>query len=195
MAYLGDRRGAVSTYPPCASVLERELGIAPDRATRRAFDRLMAGPGSAPEGARRAQIGPAIGRSGIASARLVGRSREFGVLGEPWRGAMAGQPGLVVVRGGAGVGKTRLVTEVAGLAQRQGAVVAGSQCFGTAGRLALAPGADWLRNPAGQAATATPDEARRTQVERLGAPPGGHGGRGGPPGPAPRLWPPRVFSR
>ena len=48
----------------------------------------------------------------------------------------------------AGVGKTRLVAEVAGLARLQGAVVASSQCFGTSGRLALAPVADWLRNPA-----------------------------------------------
>jgi DNA-binding SARP family transcriptional activator len=176
-ADLGDRAGAVSTYHHCASVLERELAITPDRATRQAFDRLMAGPGSAPEGALRTQTGPPIGRSGIASARLVGRSREFGVLEELWRGAMAGQPGLVVVRGGAGVGKTRLVTEVAGLARHQGAVVAGSQCFGTAGRLALAPVADWLRNPAVQAATATLDEAWRTEVDRL-VPSRGRGERG-----------------
>jgi DNA-binding SARP family transcriptional activator len=176
-ADLGDRAGAVSTYHHCASVLERELGITPDRATRQAFDRLMAGPGSAPEGARRPQIGPAIGRSGIASARLVGRSREFGVLEELWQGALASRPGLVVVRGGAGVGKTRLVTEVARLARRQDAVVAGSQCFGTAGRLALAPVADWLRNPAVQAATATLDEAWRTEVDRL-VPSRGRGERG-----------------
>ena len=33
---LGDRAGAVSTYHHCASVLERELGVAPDPATRKA---------------------------------------------------------------------------------------------------------------------------------------------------------------
>src|SRR5258705_12201273 len=111
MAYLGDRRGAVSTYPPCASVLERELGIAPDRATRQAFDRLMAGPGSAPEGARRAQIGPAIGRSGTAPARLVGRSREFCVLGEVLRGRLGGRGGPGGAPAGAGGGEPRPVTQ------------------------------------------------------------------------------------
>jgi tetratricopeptide (TPR) repeat protein len=65
------------------------------------------------------------------------------------------------------VGKTRLVTEIAGRARAQGAIVAGSQCFGTAGRLALAPVADWLRNPVVQAAAATLDEAWRTEVDRL----------------------------
>ena len=39
---LGDRAGAVSTYHHCASVLERELGVVPGRATRQAFQRLMA---------------------------------------------------------------------------------------------------------------------------------------------------------
>ena len=41
-ADLGDRAGAVSTYHHCASVLERELGVVPDTATRKAFQRLMA---------------------------------------------------------------------------------------------------------------------------------------------------------
>jgi DNA-binding SARP family transcriptional activator/tetratricopeptide (TPR) repeat protein len=166
-ADLGDRAGAVSTYHHCASVLERELGITPDQATQEAFERLMARPGSARAGGRLPPGGRAVGRSGIAAARLVGRSRELGVCEELWRAAVAGQPGLVVVRGGAGVGKTRLVNEVALRARSRGAVVAGSQCFGTAGRLALAPVADWLRHPAVQAATATLDEAWRAEVGRL----------------------------
>ena len=41
-ADLGDRAGAVSTYHHCASVLERELSVIPDPATRQAFERLMA---------------------------------------------------------------------------------------------------------------------------------------------------------
>ena len=179
-ADLGDRAGAVSTYHHCASVLERELGIVPDRATRNVFERLMARSGPDPAGTGVPQIRPAIARSGIAAARMVGRSREFSVLEELWRGAVAGHPGLVVVRGGAGVGKTRLVAEVARLAKRHGAVVAGSQCFGAAGRLALAPVADWLRNREVQAVRATLDEAWRTEVDRL-VPAGGRGERGAGP--------------
>ncbi len=98
-ADLGDRAGAVSTYHHCASVLERELAITPDPATRRAFERLMARSGPDPAGAGPPLMGQAIARSGIAAARLVGRSREFSVLEELWRGAVAGHPRLVVVRG------------------------------------------------------------------------------------------------
>ena len=88
----------------------------------------------------------------------------FGQLQDLWRTAAAGHPGLAVVSGGAGVGKTRLVAEVAEMARLQGAVVASSQCFGTPGRLALAPVADWLRNPAVQAAAAGLDPAWRAEV-------------------------------
>ncbi|MFB4303253.1 AAA family ATPase [Actinomadura sp. NTSP31] len=168
----GDRAGAISTYHHCASVLERELGVVPDPATRRAFQRLMAGAGE-----EAAVVGPAAGRSGGAVPQLVGRSRELGLLDGLWRAAAAGRPGFTLVRGAAGVGKTRLVTDFAELARRQGAVVAGSQCFGSSGRLALAPVADWLRDPAAQAAAATLDEAWRAEVDRL-VPVAGHGPRG-----------------
>ncbi len=164
-ADLGDRAGAVSTYHHCASVLERELGVIPDPATQQAFQRLMARPG--PAGASRRPDQPGAGRSGFAGAELFGRSAELGLLQDLWRTAAAGRAGLVLVRGEAGVGKTRLVAEVAAMARLEGAVVAGSQCFGTAGRLALAPVADWLRSPAVQASAATLEEPWRAEVNRL----------------------------
>ena len=164
-ADLGDRAGAVSTYHHCASVLERELGVVPDPATRRAFQRLMASGEAA--SASRPAVQPAAARSGFAAGQLVGRSREFGLLQDLWRTAAAGRPSLAVIRGGAGVGKTRIATEIAGIARLHGAVVAGSQCFGTSGRLALAPVADWLRSPAVLAAAAALDPAWRAEVARL----------------------------
>ena len=173
-ADLGDRAGAVSTYHHCASVLERELGVIPDPATQQAFQRLMAD--RDPAGANLPGLQPDAPRSGIATAQLVGRRRELGLLQDLWRAAAAGRPGLALVGGGAGVGKTRLVAEIAEMARLQGAVVASSQCFGTSGRLALAPVADWLRNPAVQAAAAALDPPWRTEVRRL-VPAGGRGER------------------
>jgi DNA-binding SARP family transcriptional activator len=174
-ADLGDRAGAVSTYHHCASVLERELGVVPDPATRQAFQLLMARAG--PGGDTPPAVEAAVGRSGLAVAQIVGRSRELGLLQDLWRAAAAGSRGLAVVRGGAGVGKTRLVTEIAERALLHGAVVATSQCFGTSGRLALAPVADWLRHPAVHSAAATLDPAWRSEVGRL-VPAEGHDGRG-----------------
>jgi DNA-binding SARP family transcriptional activator/tetratricopeptide (TPR) repeat protein len=164
-ADLGDRAGAVSTYHHCASVLERELGVAPDPATRTAFERLMAH--ARPAVRPPAAASPAAGRPGLAAAQLVGRSAELSALQEVWRAAVAGRRGLVLIRGDAGVGKTRLAAEVAEMARLQGAMVATAQCFGAAGRLALAPVADWLRNDAVQSAAATLDPVWRAEVGRL----------------------------
>jgi DNA-binding SARP family transcriptional activator/tetratricopeptide (TPR) repeat protein len=166
-ADLGDRAGAVSTYHHCASVLERELGVIPDQATRNTLQRLLvpqqrddAPPAPLP-------ADPAIGRLGPAATHLVGRAEELAALEAEWQSAATGQPRISVVRGGAGVGKTRLVNEVAELARLQGAVVAVAQCFGTSGRLALAPVADWLRNPSIQSALKDLDPVLRTEVQRL----------------------------
>ncbi len=171
-ADLGDRAGAISSYHHCASVLERELGVAPDVATRKAFERLIAH-ARPPEGPA-AAAHRAPGRTGPVAVPLIGRSAELSMLDEVWRAATAGTPGIALVRGGAGVGKTRLLAEVAQIARTQGAVVASTRCFGASGRLALAPVADWLRNPAVQSAAATLDPAWRAEVSRL-VPVRGHG--------------------
>ncbi|CDZ86931.1 BTAD domain-containing putative transcriptional regulator [Rhodococcus ruber] len=162
----GDRAGAVSTYHRCAAVLERELGLAPDPATRTLADRLLAP--ADPTATARPIAGPAAERPGLAAPTLVGRTRELRRLHETWRTAAAGHPTLVLVTGGAGVGKTRLVAEIADSARAQpAAVVAGTQCFGTSGRLALAPVADWLRTPAVQPALTALDPIWRAEVDRL----------------------------
>jgi DNA-binding SARP family transcriptional activator/tetratricopeptide (TPR) repeat protein len=163
-ADLGDRAGALSTYHHCASVLERELGVTPDAATRQAVAGLLARSEPAPAGGPGAT--PATGRPGRAGP-LIGRSRELELLAGVWRSTVVGHPALVLVRGGAGVGKTRLIAEIAGTARLQGAVVASTRCFGTSGRLAMAPVADWLRTPAVQAAAGELDPAWRTEVDRL----------------------------
>jgi DNA-binding SARP family transcriptional activator/tetratricopeptide (TPR) repeat protein len=189
-ADLGDRAGAVSTYHHCASLLERELGVSPDPATRKAFQRLMAQarPAARPappdqagrHGVGRRRVGHhGVGRPGLAGARLIGRSAEISALENAWRAALNGQRGLVLVRGAAGVGKTRLVAEAAELARRQGAAVATAQCFGGAGfggagRLALSPVADWLRSDAVQSAVAALDPVWQAEVARL-LPAGGPG--------------------
>ncbi len=195
LADMGDRAAAVSAYHHCASVLERDLGVLPDDATRAAFERLMTRARPVPDAAHGAlgdarRLGDArgadargarggggpgtagaaerlAGRPGQPRAPLIGRSAELRVLAGVWRAAAAGRCGVVLVAGGAGVGKTRLVTEAAELARRQGAVVVSTQCFAAPGRLALAPVADWLRDPVVRMAAATLDPAWRAEVARL----------------------------
>lgn len=159
---LGDRAGAISTYHHCASVLERELGIDPDVETRELLGSLL-DPGSRSYIPQRSSTH----RAGIASARLIGREPELGRLLSAWRSAADGRPHLALVCGEAGVGKTRLIAELTTAARAQGAVVATTRCFGTSGRLPLAPVAEWLRDPAVGMATAGLQQVWRTEVQRL----------------------------
>lgn len=182
---LGDRAGAVSTYHHCASVLERELGVEPDPATRAALNQLLAREGSSRPPP---PLPAAVERSGAAGAELVGRSGELAVLRGKWATAAAGRAGLVVVRGDAGVGKTRLVTELAGTARRGGAVVASALCFGSSGRLALSPVADWLRTPDVRAGMAGVDPVWRAEVDRLVPVAKGRGDPGAAPRPMVDAW-------
>ena len=153
-AGLGDRAAALATYHRCASVLERELGVEPDEATHAVLRRLLARPSTA----ETATAG---------AVPFVGRVEEVGVLRAAWRSAAAGRPGVVLVRGSPGVGKSRLVTEVTEAARRAGAVVATAHCFATSGRLALAPVAAWLRSTDVQATLGRLDPVWRAEVDRL----------------------------
>jgi DNA-binding SARP family transcriptional activator/tetratricopeptide (TPR) repeat protein len=161
----GDRAGAISAYHHCASVLERELGLDPDAATQELLLQLL-GSADAVSPVSNGQ-GQATSRAGRASAPLVGRDGEFERLLSAWRVVAGGRPQLALVSGEAGVGKTRLVAEIAAAARAQGAVVASTQCFGTPGHLPLAPVADWLRDPAVGTARAGLSPVWRAEVERL----------------------------
>src|SRR6266704_3401408 len=86
------------------------------------------------------------GRPGAGSAQLVGRSRELSLLRGVWRAAAAGRPSMVLVRVAPASGRAASWPRLP--RWLQGAIVASTQCFATSGRLALAPVADWLRNPA-----------------------------------------------
>ncbi len=165
-AAMGDRAGAVSAYHRCASLLERELGIAPDPATRGLLADLLDSPAAAP-------VEPRI-RTMVASVDFVGREAELGALSSAMTTAFAGSLRAALVVGEPGVGKSRLVAEAARLARRQDAVVALAHCYGVPGRLPLAPVAEWLGAPALATAARSLEAVWRAEVERLvpSVPPG-----------------------
>ena len=156
-AEMGDRAGAVSTYHHCASVLHEELGIEPDPATRKLLADLVDRPA-----AQRPDT-----RTVVASVDFVGRRDELGRLSSTMTEAFAGSLRATLVVGEPGVGKSRLVAEAARMARHRDAVVALAHCYGTPGRLALAPVAEWLGHPTLAAAVDTLAPLWRAEVERL----------------------------
>ena len=111
-ATAGDRAGALATGRAFAQRLRAELGVSPGPATRAVLAQLR-GPttaaGAGPDGATR---------------RLFGRSWELAALTAAWSAARDGHGQVAVVTGEGGIGKTRLVTELARRADNAGGRVA-----------------------------------------------------------------------
>jgi DNA-binding CsgD family transcriptional regulator len=75
---------------------------------------------------------------------LVARSAEIGRLRAAFARAERGQANAVLVSGDAGVGKTRLLTDLAATAEQAGALVLTGRCVGSAAGLPYLPFADVL---------------------------------------------------
>ncbi|HEY2724601.1 MAG TPA: ATP-binding protein, partial [Pseudonocardiaceae bacterium] len=71
---------------------------------------------------------PDVPRLGSAMP-LVGRGEELAALTAAWRRARGSRPGLALVSGDAGVGKTRLLEELAAHARADGGLVLVGRCL------------------------------------------------------------------
>lgn len=111
LAAAGDRAGAVVVGRELVRRLHDELGVPPAPPTRSALAALRH-----PE-----QAGSG---SGAPRRPLFGRAAELRALTDVWSAARAGRGRVVVVTGEGGIGKTRLVTELARRADNTGARVA-----------------------------------------------------------------------
>jgi DNA-binding SARP family transcriptional activator len=135
----GDRARALRTYHACATVLERELGVQPSAATRTAHDALLSSAPLADDDAGR-----------LGATPLVGRLDEQARLSAHWRAAAQGRASLVLVTGEPGVGKTRLVEELAAWSGGGGADVAEARAYRAEGALAYGLVVAWLRSLPGR---------------------------------------------
>ena len=136
---LGRRNAALEQYQRCQEVIAEELGAEPMPETTELYQAILEG---------RFQVGPptpvapAVVAEGLSPAPtgqnpldavargpLVGREREMAFLRDCYGEALAGHGGLVLVRGEAGMGKTRLVEALAGELCWQGVRVLWGRCY------------------------------------------------------------------
>ncbi|MGQ0718404.1 MAG: ATP-binding protein [Pseudonocardiales bacterium] len=143
LAAAGDRAGALDTGRAFAQRLRTELGVTPGPATRAVLAQLR-GPTTA-----------AGASPDVAARPLFGRARELAALTAAWSAARDGRGRVVVVTGEGGIGKTRLVTELARRADNAG------------GRVAVGAGVD----VGGEAPFAVWQELARQLVRTVPAPP------------------------
>ena len=113
----GRVRLARRQYEICAAVLQRDLGVAPEAETRQLYEDTL----RSDAGGRR-KTGSSRGLSSlpVRNLRQVGRVDEMDRLRAALRAARSGHGQCVAVVGEAGIGKTRLVSELAAEALRRG---------------------------------------------------------------------------
>ncbi len=132
----GRSAAALELYAALAARLADELGTDPDPETQRLHLAVLRGePTDAPS---------ATATNPRARA-LVGRQEELTRLEHAWTEAAAGRPSLVLVVGVPGIGKTRLVAELAGLAGASGGLVLTARCRPGERSLFLQPFVEVLR--------------------------------------------------
>jgi DNA-binding CsgD family transcriptional regulator len=104
----------------------------------------------------------------VSSPIFVGRVAERAALSEALERAAAGQPGVVLIGGEAGVGKSRLLTETSTLAAAMGVTRVGGVCVDVAaGSLAYAPFVDIVRDLHRGGLTASLLASTRAKLGRL----------------------------
>ncbi|MGD9694921.1 MAG: AAA family ATPase [Thermoleophilia bacterium] len=118
LAAAGDRAGALAVYRRCRDTLAAELGVAPSAETRALVAEIREG------GPAQAAVPPPAAPRAAPPPALIGRRPELARLAAAWAAARAGRGGVVILRGVAGVGKSRLAAELAASAARDGGRVA-----------------------------------------------------------------------
>jgi DNA-binding SARP family transcriptional activator len=148
----GEQDQALRAFERCQTVLADELGVAPLPETLALHEHILQAPHTMPRRPT-AVLPPTL------ALRLpfVGREREWTLLSDALQQAMDGRGQVVLVAGEPGIGKTRLLEELASLATARGARVFVGCCYEMEQNMAYAPIVEALRSLlAALPATATP---------------------------------------
>jgi len=158
-ALSNERASALRTYHTCVDILQNELGVEPEPATREIFHRIR------DVQALHSTTAPAF--ESVSVLPLAGRSVAWVKLQTEWQRAASGEQRFVLLSGEAGIGKTRLAEELIQWAARQGFSTAKSRAYEAEGTLSYSPLVDWLRSEACRIAISRLDKVWLTEIARL----------------------------
>jgi DNA-binding SARP family transcriptional activator len=187
-AAAGDRAAAVRTYRNLSERLRRELGVAPSARTRELMQQLSAEPAAPPTAAT-----PVPPTTGLLP--LIGRDRELAELERVWHQVRRGSGAAAVLSGEAGIGKTRLATELQLRAAASGGLSAACAALDLGGVAPLSLWAELIRELLPALATPQADAAWPEDLAVLTSELPAHFARAGAPSAvvAPDLQRTRLF--
>jgi len=143
----GERGQALETYEACRLMLAAELSIEPEPDTAALAERIRTQAPPVHPHARRTAPRPHRPDTSVAFLEnlFAGRISEHQALVKCYGRAAAGQPQLVVLRGEAGIGKTRLAREFLAWTSAQGAELLQGSAFESGSHLPFQPLVETLR--------------------------------------------------
>jgi DNA-binding SARP family transcriptional activator len=134
------RRGmALKQYQLCVSALQRDLGTEPEAETKQLYQAILRGPGAEP------RKGEPLATRPARESPLIGRGAELSRLREALAEGARGRGQVVLVLGEAGIGKTRLLEELAAEAEARGARVLLGRAYESEQILPFGPWVDAIR--------------------------------------------------
>jgi predicted ATPase/DNA-binding SARP family transcriptional activator len=141
---LADQRdAALNQYQHCRHLLATELNLDPEPETTALMESIRTGQLKL---AAEDRPTPAAPEAGALASPLFGRHAEHAWLAERWELARRSQSRLALIRGEAGVGKTRLVEEIGRSVMAQGGLVLRGRCYEFSGPVPYQPIAAALNN-------------------------------------------------
>jgi DNA-binding SARP family transcriptional activator len=137
---------ALAAYQDARRTLLDLLGLQPGRALQELERAILAhDPALDPPGVEAARVGASAPSRRRTGGVFVGRERELAELDGALRDARAGHGRLVLVSGEAGIGKTRLIEELAAGARDVGTRIVSGRCWEAGGAPAYWPWVQALR--------------------------------------------------
>ncbi|MCJ8011591.1 AAA family ATPase [Paenibacillus sp. KQZ6P-2] len=128
-----DMAGVVQSYRKLCDVLQAELGIAPSEETLHLFEILT-------------KNGSGIITALPSRVPLIGRIGEWEGLLSAWKQIAAGGNALLLLKGEAGIGKSRLALEFKACLESLGVQTAFAGCYPSVRSLSYTPVTNWLRS-------------------------------------------------
>ena len=171
LAVLGRQREALRQYEYCRQVLEAELGVKPGAELERALAAFK--PADLAHATARPRTSPTHSPPQIAEPELVGRDRERAMLDDIAAAAAesSARPGLVLLTGDPGIGKSRLLRYFDRSIAGAGGQVLAARAFEAEMRRPYGIWADLLKGIGNRAiSTATWAELQPLIIDATGAP-------------------------
>ncbi len=158
-ALMHDRTSALRIFRDCSTMLEQEFAAPPSIETQSLYDQLFQQNGEVVLPSQGAQVTDAV--------PLIGRLAEWQRLLTCWRELPRKGVHVAVIRGEAGIGKTRLAEELLAWAQAQQILTAQARAYAAEGALPYGPLIELLRTERLQARLTQLESVWRIQLAHL----------------------------